>query len=96
LAVEKEFVLILAEGTPKLTRSRTTRIVHDRKPIDSDAYYTIREVTDKESPFYVASASTIFRALRSGDLIPNYLGRAVRLKGSAIHAWLRGEGGDTQ
>jgi hypothetical protein len=85
--------LILANNPQKHTRKREPKIVTDRKPIEADAYYTVREITDKQSPFYVASASTIFRALRGGDLVPNYLGRAVRLKGSSIHDWLRGKGG---
>ncbi|MCG3143031.1 MAG: hypothetical protein HONDAALG_00344 [Gammaproteobacteria bacterium] len=84
---------MVPENVVKRTRLRAPKIACERKPIEIDAYYSIREISDPHSPYYVASSSTVFRALRNGDLNANYLGRAVRLKGSAIHEWLRGKGG---
>lgn len=87
-----EFVLILTETTAKTNR-RAAHAPTERRPIEVGSFYSIREITDKQSPWYVASPSTIFRALREGRLAANYLGRAVRLKGSAILALLGEEGG---
>jgi len=85
--------LIVADQRKKFTRTGTPQIAQEKQPIVADAYYTIREITDLRSPWYVASASTIFRALRRGDLKANYLGRKTLLKGSSIHAWLEGKQG---
>jgi hypothetical protein len=87
-------VLIVAEKTKKHTRAydHTPHIVFEKKPIEDDAYYTIRELTDKASPYWICSQSTIFSALRSGTLKPNYLNRKVLIKGSAIHDWIQGRG----
>jgi hypothetical protein len=86
--------LIVTANRRKITRSRATQAASERKPIDPAAFYSIRDITNRSSPYYLASDSTVFRALRSGDLKPNYLGRAVRLKGSAILDWLNKKGGD--
>lgn len=71
-------------------KQKRTFIV-ERRPIENDAYYTIKEITAPDSPYRVASASTVFRALKSSKLKANYLGRAIRLQGASIHAWLSGE-----
>ncbi|MDX2040502.1 MAG: hypothetical protein SF097_04595 [Acidobacteriota bacterium] len=82
---------MVIEKSKKLTRRRRPQIACDKKPIAADAYYTIREVTSPDSPFWLCSPATIFRALKSGALKPNYSGRKVLLKGERIHAWLSGE-----
>jgi len=83
--------LIVAEKTKKLTRHRTTQIVRQKQPIETNAYYTITELTSDQSPYRICSQSTIFRALRDEDLIANYVGRKVLFKGSAVHDWLAGK-----
>lgn len=87
--------MILTELTKKTKPKRKSSrpLAVERRPIDPAAFYTIRDITDKSSPWYLASPRTIFRALREGRLTANYLGRAVRLKGSAILALLEQEGG---
>jgi hypothetical protein len=62
-----------------------------RAEILARAYYEIRQITDRESPFYIASHATIFRALRRGDLIASKAGRRTLLLGENIHRWLSGE-----
>lgn len=84
---------MVIEKSKKLTRTRKPQIAHDKKPIEANAYYTIREITSPDSPFWLCSPATIFRALKSGALKPNYSGRKVLLRGERIHAWLSGEGG---
>lgn len=84
--------MIVAEKAKKITRAynHTPHIVFEKKPIEADAYYTIRELTDKSSPFWICSPTSIFNALRTGSLKPNYLNRKVLIKGSAVHDWLQG------
>jgi hypothetical protein len=82
--------VILAEKTEKLTQ-----INPNKRPIEASAYYTIPEISDRRSPWYVASASTIYRALRNGALAACYPEnrKRVLLSGTAIHAWLNGDRG---
>ncbi|MCI0339062.1 MAG: hypothetical protein L0226_15935 [Acidobacteria bacterium] len=82
--------MILVEKNRKRTKNRTPQIAHDKKPIQHDAYYTIREITDKTSPYWLCSAYLVFKALREGALKADYLNRKVLLKGSSIHAWIQG------
>jgi hypothetical protein len=93
-AAERIFVLIVAEKTKKITRAyhHTPHIVFEKKPIEADAYYTIRELTDKSSPFWICSPTSIFNALRTGALKPSYINRKVLLKGSAVHDWIQRRG----
>jgi hypothetical protein len=78
--------------TRKITRRRLPQISQDKKPLDPETFYTIREISDRTSPYHTASPATIFRALKAGDLKANYVGRKVLLKGAALKAWI--EGGD--
>lgn len=80
----------------KITRRRQPQIAREKRPIEADAYYTIPELTLPSSPYWTCSASTIFRALKDGNLKANYVGRKVLLKGSSVHAWLAGKGGGEQ
>lgn len=88
--------MIVTEADEKFTRDRITPISGDKKPIEADAYYSIREVTDRRSPFYLCSPSTIFKALRDETLKASYINRKVLIRGSAIHAWLNGDREDKQ
>lgn len=82
-------------GPRKIKRNRPTKINPNKRPFEPEAWYSIREISDPGSPFYTASPATVFRALNSGALKANYVGRKVLLKGSAIRAWIEGgkEGG---
>jgi hypothetical protein len=79
---------MVVENDEKITQ----RINPTKKPIEADAYYTVAEITDRRSPWYIASASTIFRALRTGALVGYYPDnrKRVLLSGSAIHDFIRG------
>lgn len=86
-------ILNQSDYKSKPASTGTQSLLVERKPIEPNAYYSIRELSDKTSPYYVVSASTIFRALRAGTLKANYIGRAVRIRGAAIHAMFDGEEG---
>jgi hypothetical protein len=73
-----------------ITRKRTPQINPLKRALDPETYYTIREISDRTSPFYTASSATVFRALKSGKLKANYVGRKVLLKGSALKIWIEG------
>ena len=77
----------------KITRRRKPQIAREKRPIEGDAYYTVTELTNGNSPYWICSASTIFRAMREGDLKPNYVGRKPLFRGVAIHTWIEGKGG---
>lgn len=74
----------------KTKRARQPQISSYKQPLNSEIYYTIQEVTDRNSPHHIASSATIFRALKSGALKANYVGRKVLLKGAALKAWIEG------
>ncbi|MBI1763111.1 MAG: hypothetical protein HYR56_16915 [Acidobacteria bacterium] len=78
--------------TRNITRVRKPQINTDKQPLNPDTYYTIRELTDRTSPHYTVSPATIFRALKSGALVANYVGRKVLLKGAAVKNWIEGGG----
>lgn len=78
----------------KITRRRNQQIAREKRPIEGDAYYTIAELTSGKSPYWICSASTIFRAMREGDLKANYIGRKPLFRGATIHNWIEGKGGD--
>jgi hypothetical protein len=65
-----------------------------RLPIDPGAFYSVADISRKDSPYYLCSQSKVFKALRRKDLKANYLNRRILLKGSAILAWISGEGGE--
>jgi hypothetical protein len=84
-------------GPRKIKRNRPTTINPNKRPLEPEAWYTIREVSSRDSPYYTASPATIFRALSAGDLKANYVGRKVLLKGSSIRDWIEGKkGGEGQ
>ncbi len=78
---------------PKRKRKNPKRRAHIAKrkqPIQAGAFYTIRELSDPASPYWIASASTIFKKMREGVLIPDRMGRKVLFRGSAILALITG------
>ena len=76
--------------THKLTRNRKPQISTIKQPLEPESYYTIREISDRTSPFYTTSPATVFRALKAGKLKANYVGRKVLLKGSSLKEWIEG------
>lgn len=62
-----------------------------KAPLLHDVYYSIAELSNRQSPYRVASQATIFRAMRDGKLVPNRIGRKTLIKGSKIHKWLEGD-----
>jgi hypothetical protein len=66
-------------------------VFRPRLELLADAYYSISDISNQESPYYVASPATIFRALRDKKLRASRgAGRKTLVKGSAIHEWLKG------
>lgn len=63
---------------------------NQKKPIEAEAYYTIADLSDRNSPYYLASMPTIFRCLADGRLKSSKVGRRRFIKGSQIHEWLAG------
>lgn len=58
--------------------------------ISPGAFYSYRELTAKDSPFFIASAPTLYRAISAGKLrVHRGAGRPL-VKGADVLAWLEG------
>lgn len=61
-----------------------------RADINPGAFYSYQDLTRKDSPFFIASAPTLYRAIAAGKLrVHRGAGRPL-VKGSDVVAWLEG------
>jgi len=63
-------------------------------PIKADispgAFYSYRDLTSKDSPFFIASSPTLYRAIAAGRLrVHRGAGRPL-VKGADVLAWIEG------
>lgn len=63
----------------------------DREAIRPDFYYTIRQLTYRNSPTYTVSSATFFRHMKEGRIQVSRVGRKVLIKGADFLAYLKGE-----
>ena len=82
VAVQKQ------KNRSKITRNRLPAITPIKQPLHPEIFYTMRELSDRQSPHCVASAATIYRAIDKKLLTPNYVGRAVLIKGESVLKWI--------
>lgn len=61
-----------------------------RADISPGAFYSYRDLTHKDSPFFIASGPTLYRAVAAGKLrVHRGAGRPL-VKGEDVLAWLEG------
>jgi hypothetical protein len=73
-----------------MTENRSPRIITPT-PLDPDKYYTIRELTTKDSPYYQCCPATFFRNYRNNQIEVKHVGRSVIVQGRAITAWIENQ-----
>jgi hypothetical protein len=71
------------------SKSRAAKYTQ-KKAIEADAYYSLAELYQKSSPYYLASQATLWRWINDGKLEICMVGRRRFISGVAIHKLLRG------